>query len=404
MNDFAPPLSGAPTPGPMAPLPAVIPRGPDQLPSESREEYWERLAAEARLDPEYAELIDAPMREPGARRVVELEENPEWARFGIRGQVAQLLFRRGLKRKAVRFANCNRLGRPGLCSLYPFEHKFYQQHGCDVIFCRECADNSRRELFLDYLSVVSSVLREHGIPSGWVLARINFTLRSDGSPITPERVKKFNAAVRFTMRKSIGSRNGYGMLFVDEVGFEKRGHIAERKSGGLNLHCHGLYFGPLVDWEKTRDIGARETEARFGVASLGFFIQKIAVKNGGIEGAVRWALNHMLKYTSKPPAVSAERLADLISAFNGARRVHSLGLFYGRKPDREKKDRQCPCPKCRALGILSVVSFEGHLLPNGGSVPRLVELGQLERDGYEKLSAAGRAAVLSMGHSGTGSP
>ncbi len=100
-------------PGPCAPPRAIIPRGPEQLPGESREEYWRRIAAEARLDPEYAALIGAPMREPGERLPREPEENPEWEHFGIRGHVAQLLFARGLKRKAVRFANCGRLGRPG---------------------------------------------------------------------------------------------------------------------------------------------------------------------------------------------------------------------------------------------------------------------------------------------------
>lgn len=383
-------------PGAMAPPRAILPRGPEQLPGESREEYWKRLAAEACSDLEYAALLDKPW-EPGERPSREPEENPEWARFGFRGQVAQLLFAQGLKSKAVRFANCNRLARSGNCSRYPLEHKYFCRHGCGVAFCKECADEERRQLFLDYLSVILSVLGEHGIPSGWVLARVTFTLRSDGSLITPERVKVFNAAVRFTMRKSLGSRNGYGMLFVDEVGFETRGHIAERKAGGLNLHCHGLYFGPFMEWERTRDIWARETDKRFGVPSMGFFIKcvSLAFFGGDLQRAIRWALNHMLKYVSKPPAVSAKRLADLICAFNGARRVHALGLFYGRKPKREKKG--CPCPKCRAMGIVSAVSFEGHLLPNGGSVPRLALVEELRAQGYEDLREAGRASVLSFG-------
>ena len=52
------------------------------------------------------------------------------------------------------------------------------------------------------------------------------------------------------MRRMVGSRKGYGMVFVDEVGFEKRGHLpdAQRVSHGLNLHAHGLYFGPRLDW------------------------------------------------------------------------------------------------------------------------------------------------------------
>ncbi len=204
-----------------------------------------------------------------------------------------------------------------------------------------------------------------------------------------------NAAVRATMRTSIGSPKGFGMLYIDEVGFELRGHKVDRKASGLNLHCHGLYLGPRVDWTLTRDLWARETEKQFGQPSTGFFIQKVRVCRGDVPGAVRHALNHMLKYVSKPPAVTPERLASLIAAFDGAKRVHALGLFYGKKPKQEKK--ACPCPKCRGLGIISTISFEGRELPNGGCVPRLLPIAALREQGYEPLSEAGRAVVLSMG-------
>ena len=54
-------------PGPMAPQHAVIPLGPEQLPGESREDYWKRIDAEARLDSEYAAILDAHW-EPGEGR------------------------------------------------------------------------------------------------------------------------------------------------------------------------------------------------------------------------------------------------------------------------------------------------------------------------------------------------
>ncbi len=326
----------------------------------------------------------------------EPDYNPAWERFGFRGQVTKLLFECGHKRKAVRWANCQRLGRPGDCMRYPLEHKFFVLHGCSVIFCPKCALQQRKQLFLDYLSVILSVLRERGVPPGWVLARVNFTLRSDGSEITPDRLKKMNAAIRGVMRKSVGSRNGYGMLFLDEVGHELRGHSRRRrKARGLNPHAHALFFGPRLDWQKTRDLWMQETEKRFGVPSTGFWITEVKGWREDPERALRRALNHMLKYVSKAPAVSPERLASLIAAFDGARRIHSLGLFYGIKPERKKRD--CPCPKCRAMGIGSVVSFEGRVLPSGGCVPRLVPIGDLCREGYELLTYAGRAAVLSMG-------
>jgi hypothetical protein len=365
------------------------------------EDRWDRLIREARADPEWAGVLDRPpLPESGApRQKPELELNPEWERFGFRGQVAKLLFERGLKRKAVRFANCGRLGRPGACSRYPFEHKFFKRHGCSVIFCRECGAQERRRLMAEYLPAVLAVVLEPSpdgrLLHGWVLARMNLTLRSDGTEITPDRVRRMNEAAKRTVRKSVGSRSGYGLLFCDEVGFESRGHVLERKAGGLNLHLHGLYFGPRLDWEKTRDLWAVETRKGFGVESFGFWIRSIRILRGDLEGAVRHALNHLLKYVSKPPAVSPERLASLIAAFDRTRRVHGLGLFHGKKPKHEKED--CPCPKCRTMGVPSVIFFEGRSLPNGGCIPRLVSVEDLIREGYEELGAAGRSAVLSMG-------
>lgn len=323
--------------------------------------------------------------------------NTAWERSGFRGEVAKLLYERGMERKAVRWFNCGHLGQRGVCNTYPLEHKFWRENGCEVIFCPKCGGERRRELFLDYFPVILSVITEHGLPPAWVLARINFTSRSDGSPITPERVKAFNAAVRETMQRTIGSKKGYGMLFVNEVGHEERGHIANRVAGGLNLHCHGVYFGPFFDWERTRDIWMEETEKRFSVASMGVWAKPVRLSffSENVERAARWALNYMLKYVSKPPAVSAERLADLIVAFHGARHVHALGLFYAQKPNREKKN--CPCPKCRAMGIVSVVSFEGRVLPKGGRMPRLFRIEDLKAQGYEDLRLAGRDGVLSSG-------
>jgi hypothetical protein len=339
----------------------------------------------------------APVAVPVEPEVVGvLDSEPDWERYGFRGQVGKLLWERGLQKKAIRFLSCNKCARPGVCSRYPDEHKFFIPHGCEVVFCKECAQEVRRELFLSYQAVILAVIMR-GIPKDWVLWRINFTLRSDGSEITPERVKGMNACVRAVMRRTVGSRNGFGLLFVDEVGFEKRGHLpdSERVAHGLNLHCHGLYFGPRLDWYKTRDLWMAATEKQFGVPSRGFFYSPIRKLKSDPERAVRWALNHMLKYVSKPPAISPERLASLIAAFDRTRRVHSLGLFYGKKPKTEKKD--CPCPKCRKEGIVSTVSFEGRLLLNGGSIPRLEKIELLLSQGYVPLREAGRDAVLAMG-------
>ncbi len=362
---------------------------------------------------------------------------PEWT-GGFRGQVAKLLWDSGKKQKAIRFFNCQQLGRPGVCSNYPLEHKFFVPHGCEVVFCKECADELCRALVEDYWHVACNAILdfageciEHeklcellvgasgaerqkiekqlgGLwervgkrisEQHWVLARVTFTLRSDGSEITPNKVKALNQCVGAVMRRTVGSRKGYGMLFVDEVGFEKHGHLpdSERAAHGLNLHVHGLYFGPRLDWHRTRDLWMEVTKEKFGVESRGFYITRVKHFRQNPGRAIRWALNHMFKYVSKPPAVTPERLAALIAAFDGAKRVHSLGLFYGKKPKRDRKE--CPCPKCRAEGVASVVSFEADLLPSGGAIPRLQRVAELLARGYVPLREAGRDSVLTMGTS-----
>ncbi|HEU5411179.1 MAG TPA: hypothetical protein VFU57_09185 [Candidatus Acidoferrales bacterium] len=342
----------------------------------------------------------------------DFEPNPEWKTFGFRGRVAEILMaaavewhRRSeesgdlkmkrkalrLKRKAIRFANCGRLGRSAVCSEYPFDHKFYAPHDCGTDFCAKCAQSQRQALFGKYLRVILNVVGS-GVPKGWTLARVTFTLRSDGTEITPERVKQFNSAVRFTIRKSVGSRNGFGFLFSDEVGFEARGHLPDpqRKAHGLNLHAHGLYFGPYVDWKRTRDLWAAETEKRFGTPSTGFYISEVKGFRRNPERTVRHALYHLLKYLSKPPAVTSERLAALILAFDGAKRVHALGKFYGKCP--KKKTANCPCPTCKRMGLpkVGVLSFDAKILPNGGSIPRLSLLSDLQARGYLPLTGDGR--------------
>jgi hypothetical protein len=370
----------------------------------------------------------------GFSRQREITE-PEWT-GGFRGQVAKLLWDRGLKRKAIRFLNCNCLGRPGVCITYPQEHKFFIPHSCEVVFCKECAEESRRVLLIDYWHVVCNAIldfaaerEEHerlcdlltkaeGLERekiqrqlaelwarvgqyirkrGWVLARATFTLRADGQDLSPVLFKGMNSCIGAVMRQTVGSRKGFGLIFVDEVGFEKSGHFpsSQRTAHGLNPHAHGLYFGPRVDWEKTRDLWMKVTAAKFGVESRGFFITKVKGFDKNPGHAIRWALNHMFKYVSKPPAVTPERLASLIAAFDGAKRVHSLGLFFGKKPKRKKKE--CPCPKCSSMGIGSVISFEGEMFGSGACIPRLERIDELTARGFVPLRSAAREAVLSGG-------
>jgi hypothetical protein len=150
-----------------------------------------------------------------------------------------------------------------------------------------------------------------------------------------------------------------------------------------------------------------ESRRAFGVSSRGFYVKPVKGFKQNPEHAVRWALSHMLKYLSKPPAVSEERLVSLIAAFNGTRRVHALGLFSGRKSEPSLEKKSCACPNCRVMGIPSTVEFQVlRVLPSGGCVPLLIPVEDLLKMGYEPLrgkGGAGARAVFSM-HEGGGGP
>ena len=90
------------------------------------------------------------------------------------------------------------------------------------------------------------------------------------------------------------------------------------------------------------------------------------------------------------PEVARARLAALIIAFDGTKRVHALGKFYGKCPKKEAAN--CPCPTCKRMGLqkIGVLSFDAKVLPNGGSIPRLSLVSDLEAQGYLPLHGDGR--------------
>ena len=328
-----------------------------------------------------------------------------WENLGARGQVAKILSERGYEKRAIRFANCQRFARPGVCSRYPDMHKYFQRHGCGMRFCINCALEERRRLFTKYHAVFSAVLTQlKSIPYGWVFARVTFNLRSDGSAITPENVKLFNSAVRSVMKGTVrmsGGDDRYAMLFIDEVGSELNGLRCERAGNGLNLHCHGLYLGPRLDWEQTRDLWAVTTAEAFGASSYGFYIAAIRWFKKDPARAVHITLNQLLKYASKSPAASPERLADLICSFQGTRRVHALGMLYGVRVESDSKKSEVSCPLCQKLGIPSAISFEGRYFTNGSCIPRLVLVKELEASGYRDLQVVRRELFFVQDHGST---
>lgn len=277
------------------------------------------------------------------------KQDAEWSDLGERGRTAQLLHSAGLRSKANRYADCRRKGRRRVCSQNP-DHKFYRRFSCGLRFCVECAAMCHALLLRRYLLLLLAFARSQPIKPGYTLAKINFTTRSADEVPTPGSIRAFNAALRKTLKRCIPKGSAFGVLWVDEFGPEKGGQREIRQARGFNLHAHGLYYGPYLNWSQVRAGWSEVTNSE----GNGFWVKGIKGWRVNFERGMRRALGQLLRYVSKPQAQTPERIAALERAFAGVRRVHSLGLFY-RLPKVEsssadetveatgEKDR---CPLC----------------------------------------------------------
>ena len=266
---------------------------------------------------------------------------------------AHVLYKRArlLANKARRYANCCLDGYERVCSGNPL-HKFYQKFRCELRFCQPCGPVLFRNLFRRCVGPLVAFMKSEPYRKGYTLARMNFTQRSTGEVPTPEQIKKFNSDIRDVIRaetKAVftSEKDVFCALWDDEFGYEKRGRLARRKAGGLNLHAHGLYYGPWLDWERLRD---RWQKAN---GSTGVWLTPIKGWRRDLcpERAIKKALAHMLKYVSKVPAVTPGRIAALEVAFAGVRRVHTMGKFYKLKASEEDLQDvggSGVCPLCRS--------------------------------------------------------
>ena len=284
-----------------------------------------------------------------------LPPSREWDEIGERGQTAKLIYSHGLKSKAYRYGRCGRYGIPlqGHDLQCKFKEKSFGRYRCGLRFCDLCGPANYRRLFERYAPAIAEVVARESARQGYVLARLNWNVRATGEMPTAEEIRWFNGAIGKHLKGILPKGAVFGVILDDEFGFETRGHTKKRKAGGLNLHAHGLYFGPFLDLNKARELwrkitGRHDSEVKHsrGLASgesHGFVPTAIRGWRGGVRKSVSRALGHLLKYVSKMPAVSPERIADFEKAFDGVRRVHCLGLFYGLPPGPEQE--RC-CPHC----------------------------------------------------------
>ncbi len=376
-------------------------RGIEVLPGQTAEEAIRQHGPDGCVEHE----IDAEPEES-------LLPDPYWRELGERGEGAKALFDAGLKKKAFRYVDCEMRGEKTECSRYPAHHRFFKRYHCMNRFCSKCGKVHRARLYSHYSPVLAAFLNDCPSLPFHTLARVNFTMRCDGVVPTREQVRAFNQAVRKTIRKAVrvvlkerakagdewarsafkSRKVVYGILFSDEVGFESRGHVpdAKRKAHGLNLHAHGVFYGPfLQDWKQGWEIFRntwREVSARaFGEQSHGCWIKHLTGWRAKPDRSIRHALNHLLKYISKCPYETMQRMADLESAFDHTRRVHAGGLWHGLKEPEHRHFSSGTCPICQKAGRESALYMHRQHLPNGGELPEFWPISVLREQGYMDL-------------------
>lgn len=243
---------------------------------------------------------------------------------GENQEQAKHLWNLGLKSKANRLGCCGRFGVRAECRN---GHAFYRSLRCELRFCRSCGPSIATKLFERHVGLEKVVQPKRG----WVLALLDFTVRNTGQLPDAESIRSTNRSVRRVMKKLLGAVKGWAFLWVNEFGFD-RVENGERK--GTNLHCHGIYYGPYLEQSKISEAWLSET---------GCPIVYIQSARGGFR-AVLW---HHLKYVTKPPSNDPKHLAELEHAFNGVRRVHTLGGFYNALESEKKVEgEECLCPFC----------------------------------------------------------
>lgn len=332
-----------------------------------------------------------------ARELIEAERAdlaPQWERLGERGRTAMVMHQYGMRGKAKRFAICGRVGFAADCQEID-AHRFYQRFRCGSRYCAQCGPATMAALINRHQPAIVAFLEREPVRRGWTLAQITLTVRADGGAVQPDDVRQFNSRVKKCFRL-IQERELYqtstdrsarpGFIWCDEFGFEGKGRRAIRAAAGRNIHCHGIYYGPLLDWARVRDLWRELTGA------TGCYVQQVRGWKKRQMGDCRWksevakALYYALKYTGKPLAATPERIAELEWAFHRVRRFHAVGAFY-KLPPAEASGAPAPRgPECPCCGGALIVSRQRLPLDSPGMQER--------RDLEEARREAGRVRAM----------
>ncbi len=290
-----------------------------------------------------------------------------------RGRTARLLQAAGLSGKAKRYAACGRMGFTVDCQEID-AHLFYRLFRCGMRFCPDCGPATMAALVDRHYPAIVGYVARQPTRRGTTLAHLTLTVRAHGDTPSSAEIRTFNRAVRKLFRliekgglyqEGLGAVSSVrpGLIWCDEFGAEHKGKGGA--AGGWNLHCHGIFYGPLLDWEKLRDAWEKLTGA------TGCFFRQIRGWNLRQTGNPKWrtelvrAVYYTLKYRAKAPSRSPERIAALESAFHRVRRFHAVGVFY-RLPPAEGIAKAKTEPGCPICGGNLIIGYHPVPLNNPG--------------------------------------
>jgi predicted nucleic acid-binding Zn-ribbon protein len=145
--------------------------------------------------------------------------------------------------------------------------------------------------------------------------------------------------------------------------------VSEFGFDNTNYHFHTCFFGPFLKQDRLAEIFAEETGKPWEKGGLGEGSRIVWIQ--AAKRGYRSALAHALKYTSKMPSTTPERLARYEQVLMGVRRYAVRGYLQGVR--LEEKKRGLPeCPVCKiplkrvaGLGIVPLSEIQGiPLLPD----------------------------------------
>ena len=152
---------------------------------------------------------------------------------------------------------------------------------------------------------------------------------------TSKQARTVHKHVRKLLNTLWPKRSGCGAFSVLEVGKD------------WNLHVHILLYGHYVPQSQISSLWEELT----GDSKI---VDIRTVRK------TRTALNYLLKYVTKPPnSEDPKETAYYVDLLIGLRRIHTFGIFYGR---RLATRPSCPCPLCG--GKLKLSRFDpGPIVP-----------------------------------------